>query len=56
MDKESFLEILKRSSPNEVREYLMKKGKHKKVCPIILYPDNTDEKVGDVDGESESSG
>lgn len=36
MEKESFIEILARSSPNEVREFLMKKGKRKLICPFIF--------------------
>ena len=39
MDKESFIEILARLSPNEVREFLIKKGKRKLICPFIFDED-----------------
>lgn len=35
MDKISFIELLQRSSPNEVRDYIARKGKLKLVNPII---------------------
>jgi hypothetical protein len=34
MDKESFIGLLKRSSPNDIREFLQKKGKRKLVNPF----------------------
>lgn len=46
MEKESFIEILARSSPNEIREFLMKKGKRKLICPFIFeegYQENISE-------------
>ena len=35
MQRESFIELLNRSSPNEVREFLAKKGKRKLISPFI---------------------
>ena len=36
MDKESFIQLLQRSSPNDIREFLMKKGKRKLILPFIF--------------------
>ena len=36
MNKEDFITLLQRSSPIEIREYLERKGKRKKIYPIIL--------------------
>ena len=38
MQKENFLKFLQRSSPNEVRDFVMREGKRKLVCPIIEIP------------------
>lgn len=47
MKKENFLEFLKRSDPNEVREFVMREGKKKLYCPIIeLPPKEKEEKDG----------
>ena len=39
MEKESFIAILQRSSPNEVREFIEKKGKRKLISPFIYLPE-----------------
>ncbi len=36
MEKESFIQLLQRSSPNDIREFLMKKGKRKLIVPFIF--------------------
>ena len=38
MSKETFIDFLQRSSPNEVRQYLQRNGKTKGICPIIQHP------------------
>jgi hypothetical protein len=44
MEKKNFLEFLQRSSPNEVREFVMREGKKKLFCPIIEVPKKDEEK------------
>lgn len=41
MKKEDFLKFLQRSSPEEVRDFVMKEGKKKFICPFIQYPEGT---------------
>lgn len=40
MDKDSFIDLLNRSSPNEIREFLIEKGKVKLIYPFIEYNDD----------------
>ena len=35
MERGNFIELLNRSSPNEIREFLAQKGKRKSICPFI---------------------
>lgn len=42
MEKNDFIGFLQRSSPEEVLEFIKSKGKRKKVCPIIQYPEDYD--------------
>lgn len=43
MERENFIELLNRSSPNDIREFLISKGKHKSITPFIY--DNKKEEV-----------
>lgn len=36
MNKDNFIEILQRDSPDKVIKYIHSKGKRKKICPIIM--------------------
>lgn len=45
MEKENFIALLQRSSPNEIREFLMKKGKRKLITPFIYEDDYEKETV-----------
>ena len=50
MNKEDFITLLQRSSPVEIREYLERKGKRKKVYPIIVIEElPPEEKSTNVD-------
>ena len=48
MDRENFIELLNRSSPNDIREFLIQKGKRKSICPFV--------EVKDESNKEESSG
>ena len=39
MDRENFIELLNRSSPNDIREFLIQKGKRKSICPFVEVKD-----------------
>lgn len=39
MEKENFIKLLQRSSPNDIREFLIKKGKTKLISPFIFLDD-----------------
>ena len=39
MEKENFIALLQRSTPNEIREFLMRKGKRKLISPFIFEDD-----------------
>lgn len=44
MEKENFIELLNRSSPNDIREFLIQKGKRKSICPFVEVKDNESNK------------
>ena len=51
MERENFIELLNRSSPNDIREFLIQKGKRKSICPFVEVKDNESNKK---DQEKES--
>lgn len=56
MDKESFITLLQRSSPDEIRKFIERKGKRKLINPFIylpeeLPPDRKLSKEGAIEGE-----
>ena len=40
MKKEDFLELLKRDSPNEILEFIKRKGKKRKYIEPLIFLDN----------------
>ena len=41
MKKEDFINLLKRDSPNEILDFIKRKGKkRKKINPLIFFNDN----------------
>lgn len=55
MEKENFISLLQRSSPNEVREFIERKGKLHKICPIVFVEELPSDikvvsKEGAIDG------
>ena len=43
MEKNDFIKILQRSSPNEIREFIERKGKRKLIDPFIYETENQKE-------------
>ena len=37
MKKEDFIDLLKRDSPNEILEFIKKKGKKKKIIDALIF-------------------
>lgn len=52
MEKEDFIKILQRSSPNEVREFIERKGKRKLIDPFIWDNISEGENTNEYSGKS----
>lgn len=51
MERENFIELLKRSSPNDIRSFLERNGKRKRISPFIKLDENSEERRGIDDGK-----
>lgn len=40
MEKDNFIELLKRNSPNEILDFIKRKGKKKKSINPLIFKDN----------------
>ena len=48
MDRNNFIELLKRDDPNEIRLFLEKKSKRKKIDPLVYFEEIPPDKPIDI--------